>query len=192
MTRIHGLASLMFGMVGALSLGFSAFAQAPRSGVESPSSAGVPEFRDPKTGKIWTPLNVGQRTAPDSTPADRAFDPRAQAGAVEGVVVQKVPVSPLGSVPITAGPAVPIVTLETATLQAVPGQRWQVTMYLSNNSANAVAPVISCDFTNSGAPVETTRAELAEVGSGSRVGFVVYGPKVTLYVDRANCRVISP
>ena len=133
MVRIHGLASLLVGAAGALSLAISALAQAPRSGVESSPSTGAPEFRDPKTGQIWTPLNVGQRTTPDSSPADRAFDPRAQAATVEGIVVQKVPVSPLGSVPITAGPAVPIVTLETATLQAVPGQRWQVTMYLSNN-----------------------------------------------------------
>jgi hypothetical protein len=169
----------------------AALAQAPRSSVDSAATSGVPEFRDPKTGQIWTPLNVGQKSGPN-TPADRAFNPSAQTATVPGVVVQNVPVSPLGSVPITAGPTVPIVNLESASLRAVPGARWQVTMYLDNNSGNAVSPVITCSFTNSGKPVETTRAMLAQVGPGARVGFVVLGPKVELFVDHAGCNVDSP
>jgi hypothetical protein len=82
-------------------------AQVPRSTVDMPATAGVPEFRDPKTGQIWTPNNVGLVPGPN-TPADRAFDPLGQAVRVDGVVVQRPKVTPLGAVPITAGPTVPL------------------------------------------------------------------------------------
>ena len=108
----------------------------------------MPELRDPKTSQIWTPLNVGQKSGPN-TPQDRAFDPLAQTASINGVVIPKVPVTALGSVPITTGPTVPIVNLEIATLRAVPGMRWQVTMYLNNNSGEAVTPIIACNFTQS-------------------------------------------
>ena len=156
-----------------------------------PSTPGVPEFRDPKTGQIWTPLNVGLQSGPP-TPADLAFDPRGQAVYVRGVVVQRPSVVPLDSVPITAGPTVPIVNLGDATLRAVPGKRWQVVLYLDNNSANVVVPVINCRFTNSGNPVEETNALLPKVGPGIRVGLTIYGPKVDLFVNRAACAVTSP
>jgi hypothetical protein len=156
-----------------------------------PATPGVPEFRDPKTGQIWTPLNVGQQSGPP-TPADLAFDPRGQAVYVRGVVVQRPSVVPLDSVPITAGPTVPIVNLGDATLRAVPGKRWQVVLYLDNNSAGVVVPVINCRFTNSGNLVEETNALLPKVGPGIRVGMTIYGPKVDLFVDRATCAVTSP
>lgn len=94
-----------------------AHAQAPRSRIDTAATPGVPEFRDPKTGEIWTPLNVGQQSGPP-TPADLAFDPLGQAVRVEGVVVQRPSVVPLGSVPITAGPTVPLVNIGDATLRA--------------------------------------------------------------------------
>lgn len=166
-------------------------AQVPRSVVETSASSGVPEFRDPKTGQVWTPDNVGLVSGPN-TPADRAFDPLAQAARVQGVVVQRPKITPLGAVPITAGPTVPIVNLENASLNAVPGQRWQVVLYLNNNSARTVVPLLHCSFTNSGKPVEETRILMPPVGPGIRVGFTVYGPTTSLFVDRANCRVESP
>src|SRR5262249_30061390 len=132
-----------------LTMATAAFAQSQRSSVDTPATQGVPEFRDPKTGQIWTPLNVGGRSGP-STPGDLAFDPRGQAVNVQGVVTQKVAAVPLSSVPITAGPTVPIVNLGGATLSAVPGKRWQVVLYIENNSANTVAPLIDCQFTNGG------------------------------------------
>ena len=121
-----------------------------------PATAGVPEFRDPKTGQIWTPNNVGLVPGPN-TPADRAFDPLGQAVRVDGVVVQRPKVTPLGAVPITAGPTVPVVNIENATLRAVPEQRWQVVLYLNNNSGRTVVPLLHCSFTNAGKPVEQTR-----------------------------------
>ena len=51
-----------------------ASAQKPRSSVDMPATKGVPQFRDPKTGQIWTPLNVGQQSGPP-TPEDLAGGP---------------------------------------------------------------------------------------------------------------------
>ncbi|MEA2802154.1 MAG: hypothetical protein QOE49_2249 [Rhodospirillaceae bacterium] len=174
-----------------LTMAAAAHAQAPRSKVEMPATPGVPEFRDPKTGQIWTPLNVGQQSGPP-TPADLAFDPMGQAVSVRGVVVQRPSVVPLDAVPITAGPTVPIVNLGDATLRAVPGKRWQVVLYLDNNSAGVVLPVINCRFTNAGNLVEQTHVLVPAVGPGLRVGMTIYGPKTDLFVDRAACAVTSP
>ena len=168
-----------------------AHAKAPRSTVDIPASAGVPEFRDPKTGQIWTPNNVGLVPGPN-TPADRAFDPLAQAASVDGVVVQRPKVTPLGAVPITAGLTVPLINIENASLRAVPGQRWQVVLYLNNNSNRTIAPLLHCQFSNAGKPVEQTRVLVPAVGGGVRVGLTVHGPKTSLFVDRAICRVESP
>jgi hypothetical protein len=186
----NGAFSILACIVG-LAMTSTAYAQAPRSKVDMPATPGVPEFRDPKTGQIWTPLNVGQQSGPP-TPADLAFDPLGQAVYVRGVVVQRPSVVPLDSVPITAGPTVPIVNLGDATLRAVPGKRWQVVLYLDNNSAGVVVPVINCRFTNSGNLVEETNALLPKVGPGIRVGMTIYGPKVDLFVNRATCAVTSP
>jgi len=174
-----------------LTMAAAAHAQAPRSKVEMPATPGVPEFRDPKTGQIWTPLNVGKQSGPP-TPADLAFDPLGQAVYVQGVVVQRPSVVPLDAVPITAGPTVPIVNLGDATLRAVPGKRWQVVLYLDNNSAGVVVPVINCRFSNAGNLVEQTHVLVPAVGPGLRVGMTIYGPKTDLFVDRAACAVTSP
>jgi hypothetical protein len=174
-----------------LTVAMAALAQAPRSSLEVPATPGVPEFRDPKTGQIWTPLNVGQQSGPP-TPADVAFDPLGQAVRVEGVVVQRPTIVPLTAVPITAGPTVPIVNIGGATLRAVAGKRWQVVLYLDNNSANTVVPMINCRFTNAGKLVEQTHVLVPAVGPGTRVGMIIHGPKTDLFVDRATCAVTSP
>lgn len=166
-------------------------AQTPRSSIDMQSTQGVPEFKDPKTGQIWTPLNVGQRSGPP-TPQDLAFDPLSQAVYVKGVVTQRPSLVALSSVPITAGPTVPIVNIGDATLTAIPGKRWQVVLYLQNNSAGTVVPMLTCRFTNSGRLVEETHVLVPAVGAGLRVGMVVYGPRTDLFVDRANCAVKSP
>jgi hypothetical protein len=166
-------------------------AQAPRSSVDVPVTQGAPEFRDPKTGQIWTPFNVGGKGGPP-TPQDLAFDPLSQAAYVRGVVTQRPTIVPLDSVPITAGPTVPIVNLGGATLSAIAGKRWEVVLYLDNNSANPVLPVINCRFTNAGRLVEQTHALVPIVGPSVRAGLIIYGPKTDLFVDRANCAVTSP
>ena len=184
-----------FGLLGGLAaltmMAATPFAQTPRSSVDMPSSQPVPEFKDPKTGQIWTPLNVGLQSGPP-TPQDLAFDPLGQAVYVKGVVTQRPSIVPLSAVPITAGPTVPIVNIGDATLSAIAGKRWQVVLYLQNNSASTVLPLITCRFTNGGRLVEETHVLVPAVGAGVRVGMIIHGPKTDLFVDRANCAVKSP
>jgi hypothetical protein len=168
----------------------AALAQAPKSSVEVGATTGALEFRDPKTGQVWTPENVGQDGKPIG-PDDRAFDPRAQDAPLQAVF-QKSVAKPVGSVPITAGPTVPIVELQNLALRVTPGKRWHVAMYINNNSGNAVDPVVECRFSNHGHPVTLTRATLSRVGPGVRAGFTVAGPRAEIFVDKANCTVVTP
>jgi hypothetical protein len=174
-----------------MTLAAAAFAQVPRSSLEVAASTGAFEFKDPKTGQVWTPETVGQDGRPLTQPDDKAFNPQAQNVPLQ-LVQQRVRGRPVGTVPITAGPTVPIVAMDNASLRAVPGQRWQVVMYLDNNSGNAVSPVIECAFTNAGKPVMDTRATADPIGPGVRQGLLIYGPRVDVFVDRASCRVASP
>jgi hypothetical protein len=168
----------------------AAWAQPAKSSADVAATTGPFEFRDPKTGQVWTPENVGQDGKPIG-PDDHAFDPSAQ-GAPLQAVLQKSVVKPVGSVPITAGPTVPIVELQNLALRVMPGKRWQVAMYINNNSGNAVAPVVECRFSNHGQPVTLTRTTLSQVGPGVRAGFTVAGPRAETFVDKANCTVVTP
>jgi hypothetical protein len=154
------------------------------------------QFLDPRTGKVWTPEIVSQdNKAGPATPSsarDRAFDPRSQVTVVEGVTVQRPRANLMAVLPVTAGPGVPIVSLEGATLQAVPGERWLTVIYITNNSANVIDVVVGCTFTNANRKVEDTRVIVPPAGPGERLGVPVYGPPVDLFVDRATCRVIAP
>ena len=174
-----------------MTLASAVFAQAPRSNLDVAASTGAFEFKDPKTGQVWTPETVGQDGRPLTQPDDKAFNPQAQNVPLQ-LVEQRVRGRPVGTVPITAGPTVPIVAMDNASLRAVPGQRWQVVMYLDNNSGNAVSPVIECAFTNAGKPVMDTRATADPIGPGVRQGLLIYGPRVDVFVDRASCRIASP
>ncbi|WP_422000637.1 hypothetical protein [Reyranella sp.] len=176
--------------LGGLALLIAAAAAAPSSAQQIGPSA-QPEFRDPKTGQIWTPENVGGKSGPN-TPADRAFDPQAQTTTVRETTVQAPSVQVVGSVPITAGPSVPIAVIGNANLTVIPSQRWQVTLTLDNNSAATISPVVECRFANGANTVETARASLPPVAGGQRVGFVVYGPPSSLFVNSANCALLSP
>lgn len=185
------LATTILATVAGMVLASAVWAQVPRSSVDVAATAGVPEFRDPKTGQVWTPETVGRNTAPPTGPQDKAFDPSAQD--VPGqVAVQGVQGRPLGTVPIAAGPSTPILAMDGATLRAVPGQRWQIVMYLDNNSGNPVDPVIECRFLNGGNAVMTTRALVARTGPGVRQGLLIYGPRTDAFVDNSSCSVVSP
>lgn len=187
----------------AVATGSPAFAQAPS--VQAPGTVGtgvapngVTQFKDERTGKVWTPENVSkdnqtpqQQAAVPSTPADKAFDPNAQASGTQ-VVVQRPRGSLMGIVPITAGPTVPAVVIDSPWLQAVPQQNWLSVLYVTNNSANVVDPVVGCVFTNGGRPVQDTRIVLSPAGPGERWGVPVYGPPVSTFVDRVTCRLLSP
>ena len=150
-----------------------------------------PQFRDPKTGQVWTPDNVGGRSGPN-TPQDRAFNPQAQVITPTNVAVQTPNVTPLGSIPVTAGPTVPIATIDDASLTAIPSQRWQVVLYLNNNSAGVINPVIECRFTNGANTVLPVQANLPPINPGTRVGLTIYGPETNLFVDQAPCSLAQP
>jgi hypothetical protein len=191
------IAKTIFAALLATGLATAAAAQiastlAPRSRVEAAAMPGVPEFRDPKTGQIWTPENVGHGPIGKPTPADLAFDPLAQGERVKGVVVQRPDFRLLGWSAPSAGPGTPLVTMDNATLRAVPGKRWQVVLYVNNNSAGTLAPMIDCRFTNAGKLVEETRVLLPGIGAGVRGGLTIHGPRTDLFVDRADCRIVSP
>ena len=173
-----------------MTLASAVLAQPAKRNVEVAATTGALEFRDPVTGHVWTPENVGQDGKPIG-PDDKAFDPRAQS-APQQAVLQKSVAKPVGSVPITAGPTVPIAELQNLALRVMPGKRWHVAMYINNNSANAIQPVVECRFTNHGQPVTFTRANVSQVGPGVRAGFTVAGPRAETFVDAANCTIASP
>ncbi len=156
-----------------------------------------PPVRDSRTGKVWTPDlaespdSAGQPTSPNAY-VNREFDPRSQSGRVEGIVVQRPRANLMGTVPITAGPSVPIVTLDMPTLQALPGRHWLSILYLTNNSGTTVDAVVGCHFLNHGREVENVRVIIPPAGPGERLGVPVRGPRTDLFVDSATCEVISP
>jgi hypothetical protein len=174
-----------------MTIASAAVAQAPRSSVAVASSAGAPEFRDPKTGQVWTPETVGQDGRPLTGPDDKAFSPQAQTTPAM-IAEQRVRGRPVGTVPVTAGPSVPIVVMDNPSLRAVPGVRWQAVMYLDNNSGNTVEPVIECRFTNGGNTVMDTRALVQATAPSVRQGLAIYGPRTEVFVDRVSCRVTAP
>ena len=154
-----------------------------------------PPVTDARTGKVWTPdiipLN-DPRNGPMDPAVDRAFDPHSQIALVPGTVVQRPHASLMAVVPITAGPSVPLVTLDAPSLQALPSQHWLAILYLTNNSANTVDAVVDCHFTNHGAKVENVRVLVPPAGPGERLGMPVRGPRTDLFVDQVVCQLMSP
>lgn len=154
----------------------------------------MPQVRDSRTGKVWVPepVNIERAPAASSSYADRAFDPRAQNVKVEGIVVQHPRANLMGTVPITAGPTVPLVTLDTPSLQVVPGRHWLSILYVTNNSSSPVNAVVACHFTNQGRDVEDTRIIVPTAGPGQRLGVPVRGPRYDIFVDRVSCQLMTP
>jgi hypothetical protein len=180
---LYTLGATLVSSVAAIALTASAIAQT--------------QFRDEKTGKIWTPDNVSKdnqlRPANEpSSPADRAFVPNAQIANAPNVVVQRPAATLVGTVPITAGPTVPIVTLDSPSLQAIPGDRWVAPIYLTNNSGAPASAQVGCTFTNGGRSVQETRIIVPTAGPGQRLGMPAYGPRTEVFVDRVLCRVLTP
>lgn len=193
---IRTAASAALGCVAAVAVAVSAVAQAP--GIEAGVTAnGTNQFRDATTGKVWTPENVSKdnRLEPanqPTTPADKAFDPQAQIAAGGAISVQRPRANLMGIVPITAGPSVPIVSIDGPSLQAIPGDRWLTVLYVTNNSAAEANTQVGCTFTNGGRSVQETQVIVPTAGPGERLGVPVYGPRTDIFVDRVLCRVLSP
>jgi len=158
-------------------------------------AANGPPVTDTRTGKVWTPEIIpadDPRNGPLDPAVDKAFDPHNQIAMVPGTVLQRPRANLMGVVPITAGPTVPLVTLDAPSLQAIPGQHWLAILYVTNNSANTVDAVVDCRFTNSGQKVEDARLLVPPAGPGERLGVPVRGPRTDLFVDRVTCQLMSP
>jgi hypothetical protein len=160
------------------------------------ASPGAPgPLTDTRTGKVWTPNWASEdRSQPNDPghPVNRAFDPRSQTASVPGMIEQHPRANLMGTVPITAGPSVPIMTLDAPSLQAVPTQRWIAIIYVTNNSAGSIDPIVDCHFTNGGQKVESVRAIVPTAGPGERLGLAVRGPRVDMFVDRVTCLPMAP
>jgi len=182
--------ALALGGLAAIGLATSVPAQnmAARPGVAG-------QLTDTRTGKVWTPSwdseDAFQPTNPDH-PVNRAFNPRGQTASVPGMIEQRPRANLMGIVPITAGPSVPIMAIDAPSLQSVPGQRWISILYVTNNSAGSIDPIVDCHFTNHGQKVESIRVNVPTAGPGERLGLVVRGPKIDMFVDKVTCVPMSP
>src|SRR5471030_1022007 len=98
---------------------FSILASAGLVGLGLAGTAMAQEFRDSRTGKVWTPDLVGESLAEanPNAPVNRAFDPRAQSAVVPGIITQHPHATLMGTVPFTAGPSVAIVDVDAPSLQ---------------------------------------------------------------------------
>jgi hypothetical protein len=160
--------------------------------VQSASSAdGRVEFRDETTGKVWTPNSVSQDGKP-SKPEDRAFDPKAQPTTDEMVIVANPDMHVMGLVTPTAGPDVPVVGVDHPMLKAIPGHNWITAVYVTNNSAAAIAPVLGCRLTNGGRVVQQSEVHLTTIAPGERWGVSMAGPPTDVFVDQMTCQVLTP
>ena len=173
---------------------FSVLSLAGLVGVGLVGTASAQEFRDSRTGKVWTPSLVegSLAEANPNAQANRAFDPRAQGAVVPGIVTQHPHATLMGTVPFTAGPSVPIVDVDAPSLQPIPTKHWLAVLYVTNNSAGTVNVVLDCHFTNGGAKVEDTRVIVPPAGPGERLGIPVRGPQTDLFVDLVACGVVTP
>jgi hypothetical protein len=168
-------------------------AQQPRPTVTAAPDAQTaePSFRDPKTGKVWTPENVGQDGKPVG-PDDRAFNPAGQAVENQQVYQQQAKLQVVGTVPINTSPTVPLVEIDGPSLRVQPGARWRMVLYLQNNTASPLSPSLMCRFTNGGKLVLASYVTVPPVMGGQRVGLAFAGPPSWDFVDNASCNVISP
>ena len=156
-------------------------------GAPPPPGYTGPEFRDPKTGQVWTPDNVGQDGKPVA-PADRAFDPSGQA-VVVGPPVRVMPtVSVIGTVPISSPPA-PLVEVNDLSLRTGDDGYWHAEFHLQNNNASPHAPEVVCAFRNGDKPVMQADIAVPSVGPGDRLSVSFNGPRDFVFVDGMDCRV---
>jgi hypothetical protein len=176
----------------------------PRPLAPPPAAAAEPQtFRDPATGRIYDPGNVGQPADKPVPPEDRAFDPRAQGRGTIGAPPGSAPAAArmieartrvIGTVPRISGPGsnVPLVALEIPSLHIGSQGRWILQMNLANNSAQTFDASVACSFRNGDRSVDDVVVSLRAVRGGDKVTTEVSGPAAQVYVDNAPCTVRSP
>ena len=59
MSAIQNLIAKTLACLAGMTLASAAFAQTPRNSLDVSASTGAFEFKDPKTGQVWTPETVG-------------------------------------------------------------------------------------------------------------------------------------
>lgn len=155
---------------------------------------GEPAFRDPASGRIYTPSNVSKDGQP-VPPEDRAFDPRSQQGGPTlGTSFQMPPWRPIGAVPVVSGPgsSVPAISFEPFSLKpATPGP-WVLELAVANNTAYPISPQIECAFSNGGHVVANVAVRLNDIPPGQRVQASIMGPdSAQMFVDNAPCAAIG-
>lgn len=162
-----------------------------------------PTFRDPVTGRVYDPNNVGQPADKPVPPEDRAFDPRAQGRGTIGAPPGSGPVQPrvveastrlIGSVPQVSGPnsSVPLVALEIPSLRIGPQGRWVLQLNFANNSSQPFDASVACSFRNGDRSVDDVLIWLRGIRGGQKVTTEIAGPAAQIYVDNAPCTVRSP
>ena len=160
-------------------------------------------FRDPATGRVYDPGNVGQPADKPVPPEDRAFDPRAQGRGTIGAPPGSGPMEPrvvdlpwrvIGTVPKVSGPgsSVPLVALEIPSLHIGPQGRWVLQINLANNSGQPFDAAVACSFRNADRSVDNVMVWLRGVRGGDKVTTEVAGPAAQIYVDNAPCTVRTP
>lgn len=175
----------------------------PRPLAPPPAAAQPQVFRDPATGRVYDPGNVGQPDDKPVAPADRAFDPRAQGRDTIGPPPGSGPTAPrvieartrvIGTVPKVSGPgsSVPLVALEIPSLHIGPQGRWVLQMNFANNSAQPFDASVACSFRNGDRTIDEVLVWLRDVRGGDKVTTEVPGPAAQIYVDNAPCTVRSP
>ena len=189
MRSVHIVPKVLIGLV-ALTMAQAALAQATCSSVAVAASTGAPEFKDPKTGQVWTPETVSQDGRPSPDPTTR---PSIRARKMCRPWRRATGARQAGRNGAGHGGADSADRRhDNATLRAAPGQRWQAVLYLDNNSGNPVEPVVECHFTNGGKTVMDTRAMVQQTAPSVRQGLVIYGPRMDVFVDRVSCQVTAP
>ena len=59
MSAIQNSIPKVLACLAGMTLASAAFAQTPRNSLDVSASTGAFEFKDPKTGQVWTPETVG-------------------------------------------------------------------------------------------------------------------------------------
>src|SRR5258708_28601855 len=106
MSAIQNSIPKILACLAGMTLASAAFGQAPRDSLDVAASTGAFEFKDPKTGQVWTPETVGRDGRPLSQPDDKAFKPQEQNAHLQDVA-QHERGRTVGSVTITANPTAP-------------------------------------------------------------------------------------
>ena len=181
---------ILAGIAG-LAMASPALGQAPASSFSLSGSAGQPEFVDPKTGQVWTPENVGGKSGPN-TPADRAFDPLAQATVVQGVVVQE----SAGHVPGHGAdhrrPHRPSRHHREHIAQSHPRAALASRHVSEQQQRRRREPCHQLPFHQRRQSGRGYARGSASDRPGRPRGLIVYGPRTTLFVDHVSCGVIAP